>query len=152
MCKIFLFIIVTFFLSSTCKTEPKSSSMEEKPTVIEKSTIPASPKVEQEKINLPQYSVLNEDIYDAPIKTQIALRILVQNDTTEQGLRNLINHLYSNLKKRTGFKYHSSFTNIYIYMYATKEEYEAGTEYWIIMLAQNFGDIPRIYYPNLLRY
>ena len=140
MRKILLLGLMFLFFTPTCKTESKPVPTQEK-------------EFEQTNIIVPQHNILNEDIYDVPIKTQITLEILVQDDTTEQGLRDLINHLYSNFKKRTGFKYHSSPTNIYIYLYATKEKHEAGTEYWIMMLDKSFDDItPKICYPNPLRY
>lgn len=86
------------------------------------------------------YEVLNEDVYDAPIKTQIELNILISGNVTEDGLRTLLNQLYSSLKKRNGFKYHKNPTNIYIYAYHSKEQYKSGMGLWAGMLDLSYGD------------
>lgn len=87
---------------------------------------------------MPEYVVLNEDVYDIPLKTQVKLNILVSDEISEVGLRNLLQKLYSSTKARSGFKYHSSPTNIYIYAFTSKER--AESEQWIAMLAKSYDD------------
>lgn len=96
---------------------------------------------QQPKIVLPTYSVLDEDIYDVPVKTQVTLNILVSGEISEPGLRALLNQLYSSTKARRGFKYHDSPTNIYIYAFTTKERAESGMGQWIAMLQKSYDDI-----------
>ena len=48
------------------------------------------PKEEQPKIVIPDYTVWNEDVGDAPIKTQISIAIILSGEITEEGLRNLL--------------------------------------------------------------
>lgn len=111
-------------------TEPEG----EKPTVFPK------PTVEQEKV-MPEYSVLNEELYDAPVKTQVTLNVLVSGKISEPGLRALLNQLYSSVKARRGFKYHDSPTNIYIYAFTSKERAGSGMGQWIAMLRKSYGDV-----------
>ncbi|MBA7700036.1 hypothetical protein ES703_108742 [subsurface metagenome] len=103
------------------------------------------PEAQQRKIVMPKYMVLNEDIYDTPIKTQVELNILVSGEISEPGLRALLKKLYSSTKAKRGFKYHHSPTNIYIYAFTSKERFESGMGQWIAMLQQSPGDVgPRI--------
>lgn len=81
-----------------------------------------------------KYTILNEDVYDAPVKTQVTLSVLVSGEISETGLKNLLNQLYSSTKARKGFKYHDSPTSIYIYAYTSKERAESGMAQWIAML------------------
>ncbi len=102
-------------------------------------------KTKQEKVVMPTYSVLNEDVYDIPLKTQVELDILVSGEISETGLRALLNKLYTSTKMKKGFKYHTSPTNIYIYAFTSKERFESGMGQWIAMLQQSPGDAkPRI--------
>lgn len=107
--------------------------------------IDPEPKAEKEKVVMPKYSVLDEDVYDAPIKAQVELNILVSGEISESGLRALLNELYTSTKAKKGFKYHGSPTNIYIYAFTSKERFESGMGQWIAMLQQSPGDAkPRI--------
>ena len=103
-----------------------------------KKTIEAT--VEQEKAVIPKHTILNEELYDVPIKTQVTLNVLVSGEITEPGLRALLNQLYSSIKARKGFKYHDSPTNIYIYAFTSKERAESGMGQWIAMLQKSPGD------------
>ena len=103
------------------------------------------PIIQPEKLIMPKYSVLDEDIYDAPIKTQVELNILVSGEISEIGLKVLLNKLYSLTKAKKGFKYHNSPTNIYIYAFTSKERAESGMGQWIAMLQKSYGDVsPKI--------
>jgi len=97
-------------------------------------------KVNKEKVVLPKYSILDEDVYDAPVKTQVELNILVSGKITEPGLKALLNSLYSSIKVRKGFKYHEHPTNIYIYAFTSKERFESGMGLWVAMLQLSPGD------------
>ena len=96
---------------------------------------------EQEKVVMPEYTILDEDVYDAPVKTQVVLNILVSGEISEPGLGALLNQLYSSIATRRGFKYHDSPTNIYIYAYTSKERAESGMGLWIAMLAKSYDDV-----------
>ena len=81
-----------------------------------------------------KYTILNEDVYDAAVKTQVTLSVLGSGEISEAGLKSLLNQLYSSTKARKGFKYHDSPTSIYIYIYTSKERAESGMAQWIAML------------------
>jgi hypothetical protein len=94
-----------------------------------------------EKTNILNHSILKEDIYDVPIKTQVQLDVLISDTViTEQKVRDLLIHLYDKTKDRTGFKHHTNPTNIYIYAYTTKEKAEAGMAQWIGMVSKSFDE------------
>lgn len=88
----------------------------------------------EKKPATPEYTILNEDIYDAPIKTQVELNILVSGEISEASLKTLLDQLYSSTRARKGFKYHDSPTSIYVYAYTSKERAESGMGQWIAML------------------
>ena len=56
----------------------------------------------QDTSDIPEYSILSEEVYDAPVKTQIVLNLLVSGEISEQGLITLLNQHYSSLSTRTG--------------------------------------------------
>jgi len=108
----------------------------------ESSDIKANPPpVEKHEIVKLNYTVLSENIHDVPIKTQVELNILVSGDISDTGLRKLLNELYSSIKARTGFQYHTSPTNIYIYAFTSKDRYESASGQWIAMLQKSPGDL-----------
>jgi len=94
---------------------------------------------------MPKYEVLDEKIYDGPIKAMIALKVLVSGEITEASLTTLLNNLYSSAKVRKGFKYYNAPTQILIYAFTSKEKADSDMGYWIAMLEQSTGDNnPRI--------
>ncbi len=106
------------------------------------------PAVRRQKIIMPKYTVLEEDVYDSLIKTQVKLNILVSGEISETGLRALLKKLYSSIKARK-FKYHDSPTNIYIHAFVSKEIYEAYKSGvaapWVATLQKSYGERPSIY-------
>jgi hypothetical protein len=84
--------------------------------------------------------VVNEAIYDLPIKTQIEQHIVVFGVPTEAELRLEILKRYRSAKARRGFRYHNRATNIYIYIYATKKQAAAEGGRWIGMIAMGPSD------------
>ena len=94
---------------------------------------------------LPQYTVLLEDIYDVPIKTQVVLDVLVSGEISDFGLRALLSQLYSSTKARTGFTYHDSPTIVFIYLFTSRDRAQSGMRQWIAMLAKGYDDaVPTI--------
>ncbi len=86
------------------------------------------------------YAVAKEEVYDAPAKTQIVQHIVVSGIPTEAELRTEIFKRYRSAKARRGFRYYNPATNIYIYVYGTKEQARAQGIRWIGMLAISKGD------------
>ena len=99
------------------------------------------------KAELLKYSILKDEVYDAPIKTQVQLDILIEDtQINEQKIRDLLNYLYNKAIMRTGFKYHNNPTNVYIYVYTSKEKATSGMGQWIGMISKSYDDI----IPNIL--
>jgi hypothetical protein len=81
------------------------------------------------------YSVVDEKVSDTPIKTQIEQHIVASNVPTKAELEAEILRRYRSAKARRGFRHHNPATNVYIYVYGTKEQASAGQGLWIGMVA-----------------
>ena len=86
------------------------------------------------------YTVVDEKIYDAPIKTQIEQHIVVSGVPTKAELEFELLKRYRAVMARRGFRYHNSATNIFIYIYGTKQQARDGRGLWIGMIAKGFYD------------
>jgi hypothetical protein len=86
------------------------------------------------------YTVVDENIYDKPIKTQIEQHIVVSGIPTKMELEAEILKRYRAALARRGFRYHNPATNIYIYVYGSEEQARAGQGLWVGMLAKSYSD------------
>ena len=86
------------------------------------------------------YTILEEDVYDAPVKTQVILSVLVAGGITEPRLEALLTELYASTKARTGFEHHESPTHIFIYAFTSRERAEPSQWLWIAELAKTRSD------------
>lgn len=86
------------------------------------------------------YTVVDEKIYDKPIKTQIEQHLVVSGVPTKTELEAEIRNLYRTATARRGFRYYNPATNIFIYVYGTKQQARAGQGLWIGMIAKGFSD------------
>lgn len=132
-------VATTQFPTSTPTPKPAPSPTAVPPTAALGPTATAvpNPPPQPQKATVPQYILLNEEIYDAPIKTQVISNILVSGEITDQGLRELLKQLYDSIGQRKGFKYHPSPTAIYVYAFTSKERAESGMGQWIAMLEKS---------------
>jgi len=88
-----------------------------------------------------KHTILKDEVYDVPIKTQVQLDVLIEDTgISEKKIQDLLNHLFIKTIKRTGFKYHNNPTNVYIYAYTTKEKAESQTGQWVGMISKNYDD------------
>ena len=94
----------------------------------------------QVEVVLPEFKLLDEDVYDAPVKTQVELNILVSGEITQEGLESLLYQEYQKIKARKGFKYHTFPTAVYIYAFTTRQHFESGMGQWIAMLSESHND------------
>lgn len=91
--------------------------------------------------------MLNEDLYDAPMKTQIDMNILVEGTLTSAGLSNVLRNIFAEQQKRRVFSHHGGYaTHIYIFAYTSRELAEAGLGQWAARLIwmESEGPLPRI--------
>lgn len=96
--------------------------------------------VEESPVGQLAYEILNEEVYDAPIKTQVVLEILVSGSITAEPLEKLLRTLYDEIVSRRGFQYHTNPTNVYIYAFTTRERAASGMGQWIAMIDKSFND------------
>jgi hypothetical protein len=82
------------------------------------------------------YTLFDESVSDAPIKTQIEQHIVAQGIPSREGLVNEIHRRYAEAKARRGFRYHNPASNIYIYVYGSEEQARARQGLWIGMVAK----------------
>ena len=86
------------------------------------------------------YTIVDENIYDKPIKTQIEQNFVVSGVPTKHELEAEILKRYRATLARRGFRYHNPATNIYIYVYGTVQQARAGQGLWIGMISKGFSD------------
>jgi hypothetical protein len=87
------------------------------------------------------YTVLDEKIFDDPLKTNVTLHILVSGNISRQSLTDLLNELYPKIHEKGGFKYHPHPTNALVFAYLTKEHFESGAGLWIARLTDDTGKL-----------
>lgn len=86
------------------------------------------------------FSLVEEKIEDIPIKTQIVQHVVATRAPTKEQLEAEVLARYNDARSRSGFRYHSNPTNIYIYVYGSEEQARAGQGLWIAMLAKSYSD------------
>jgi len=93
-----------------------------------------------------KHSILKNEVNDIPLKTQVQLDVLIMDTAiTKQKVSDLLTFLYDETAKRTGFKYHTNPTNIYIYAFTSKDKAESGMAQWIGMISKSYDDVqPKI--------
>jgi hypothetical protein len=91
--------------------------------------------------DLLKYSIIKEDIYEIPLKTQVTLNVLISDkEIDKQKIKDLLNHLYKKTSTRTGFKHHKHPTNIYIYAFTSKDKANSGMGQWVGMISKSGFD------------
>ncbi len=94
-----------------------------------------------EKVDVLQHEILRNEISDIKLKAQIEVDVLLMDSLiTKEKIVDLLDFLYEKNSKRKGFKYHRHPTNIYIYVFSTKEKAEAGAGQWVGMISKGFYD------------
>lgn len=83
------------------------------------------------------YTVVDETVYDKPIKTQIEQHLLASGIPTPNQLEAELLRRYQAALARSGFSYHNPATNIYIYIYGSEEQARARQGLWIGMIAKS---------------
>jgi len=85
------------------------------------------------------YEIIDRETYDAPIKTQVGLKVVVSGTITEASLRQLLEKLYAETMNTREFRHHGGKpTNVGIWIYSSKAHANSGTAQWIAMLGK-FG-------------
>jgi hypothetical protein len=80
---------------------------------------------------LPGTRVLDEEIMDAPIKTQISLRIAIPGETTKEQLTRYMHRLYIEQMARTGFKARPTPNAVYAFLYTEDVDWTINGAGWV---------------------
>jgi len=86
------------------------------------------------------YTLIDEEIYDQPIKTQIVQRLVVTGVPSKANLEAEILKRYRAALARRGFRYHNPATNIGIYVYGSEQHARTGQGLWVGMLWKVYSD------------
>lgn len=88
-----------------------------------------------------KYSIIDEEIVDDSLKTQILFKIVIEEkDIDSMKMKELLTSLYGKTISRTGFKYHDNPTNVFIYAYNSKHTARNSMGQWIGMISKSFYD------------
>ena len=80
---------------------------------------------------LPGARVLDEEIMDAPLKTQIALRVEIPGNTTKEQLTRYMHQLYVEQMARTGFKARPTPNAVYAFLYTEDVDWTINGAGWV---------------------
>lgn len=81
------------------------------------------------------YSIESEEIYDAPLKTQITQHIFISKGSyTEDDVKYILNVNFESAVSRMGFEYHNPATHYQIIVYPDKERAVQKSSNWVGIL------------------
>ncbi len=93
----------------------------------------------------PAYVIIDQEKADLPAKTQIVIYAATKNSTTAPEVEPILEDLYKKAAATRGFKYQGGKpTNIYIFLYRSLVDFQAGRESWIATLEKVGDQEPRI--------
>lgn len=135
----FLFFSFPFFLASCGDSSPDSDST---------SSSSSNSSISSSKPTYDGFSfyLYDERVSDSAIKTEVEQKIIVKGIPTKKGLEGELLYRFNEISSRTGFVYHENPTNIFLYVYGTREQAKAGGWTWVAMLAKSFYDsgVPKV--------
>ncbi|WP_163308914.1 hypothetical protein [Dysgonomonas sp. 521] len=92
------------------------------------------------KPKLPEYEVLESKRYDVPAKSQVSLRVaLVDTATVDEQIKDLLHSLVGTMSN-IDMKYHDKPTNVYVYIYKSKDIYNTDSSHWMMMYQKSYHD------------
>lgn len=97
-------------------------------------TVATSPAISSDSL-APAFVIVGHEVSDEPLKTQVETHAVVSGEITEAGLRHVLQKLFDDAMATPGLRYHGGHpTNVYIYLYSSKEHYESRAGQWIARL------------------
>jgi hypothetical protein len=104
-------------------------------------------------ITIPSFAVVSEKTLDTRIKTQVDQRIWAKDHIKLKYLRALLKHQYKRIEKRGGYEYHNNPTNVFIYIYDSKQRAKSGGTGWVAASMKGYRDnVPVIkFHKNLIK-
>lgn len=107
----------------------------------------ASPEIEQQSAKAPssvEYQLVNDEIDDMPIKTQVVRHVVVSRETPVEEMRGFLLEQRDLVAAMRRFQHHESPTHIGVYAYESVDKARAGSGQWLGMLLQLPGKQPEI--------
>lgn len=129
--RLWVFPLLVCLLPTACSDSGKNAERE----ASTENTLPAS------QAPLPSFEVVDENVSDTPIKTQVEQHIVVSGQITDGDLHALLRQRHTEISNRRGFQHHNSPTNIYVYLYETEDKAKAGQGLWLAMSQMSYGEI-----------
>ncbi len=79
--------------------------------------------------------LLKEEESDTPIKTQVVQYLQAPKEWTPEQMRRFLAKRFKEIQKRRGYQYHEKPTNVFLYLYFSRREYQDTTAGWVAMLS-----------------
>jgi len=86
--------------------------------------------------DVPEYDIIENKKYDAPVKSQITLRVSLKDSTTTNEQIKTLTELLANSSMQIKMNKHPKPTHVFIYVYKTKASYEANSGDWLSMYSK----------------
>ena len=132
-------ITLSFLFIASCPRTTKSNTQDQTSTAkIQVSSVNKDVETNIQPANI---TLIKEDITDAPIKSQVVQHYLIASKMSEDELKDLLEVKLSEESKRSGFKYRSCPSHIYIYLYTSREFYDGGAGQYIARAELIEGDM-----------
>lgn len=77
------------------------------------------------------YEIVEEEIYDVPIKTQITQHIALEGQFDKEVVKEVLEIAYQDAKKRTGFKHYNPATHYHIVVYSDIKRAKSKSGNWV---------------------
>ncbi len=69
------------------------------------------------------------------------MNVLIEDSSiNKENIKSLLENLYDKTISRSGFKYHDTPTNIYIYAFTSKDKAKSGMGQWVGMISKGYSD------------
>jgi len=86
-----------------------------------------------------QVTLFDEEVYDAPIKTQVVRKLLVGGRFSKRDLEEMVREQYRSVRARRDFNYHNPANTVAIYAYTDQARAQAG-DVWVAALIKTADD------------
>ena len=87
-----------------------------------------------------QCEILDEEVVDIPIKTEITLKVLMSGGFTEEGIKEALNDLYVSALTKKRYEYHKYPTSVYIFAFTSEKAAMERGWAWLARLSKRNTD------------
>jgi len=144
---ILAFVFCYSVSTAECQTNPGDSQMvpfiEIPPEIANEATSNTSIKQSGEIEGL-RYSGLPPKKVESVALASIEQQYIITGKITENGLRKVLNKIYSDLSGVGGFSRHARVNAILVFLYLSREDADAGYSNWIARLNKSPDGLPEI--------